>query len=96
MKIHFLLFTLIATVAGLGCNDVPADGHLIVPDGTTTIDDNAFEECSALKSVVIPDSVTTINFNAFANCDALKSIVIPDSVTTIGDYAFYFCPSLAL
>ena len=62
-----------------------------IPDGVTTIGENAFYKCSSLTSVTIPDSVTTIGERAFLDCSSLTSVTIGDSVTTIGDRAFYEC-----
>ena len=94
MKIHFLLFTLIATVVGLGCNDVPADGHLIVPDGTTTIENSAFANCNALKSIKLPNSVTTIEVSAFSQCRELVNVTLGNGITDIKKTAFYYCSAL--
>lgn len=55
------------------------------------IGDNAFCDCSGLRSITIPESVTSIGSFAFANCTDLTSVTIPESVTTIGDYAFRKC-----
>ena len=44
-----------------------------IPDGVTTIGNNAFETCSNLTSVSIPESVTTINYQAFC-CENLTSV----------------------
>ena len=61
---------------------------VVIPDGVTSIGNEAFWGCSSLRSIVIPDSVTSIGWGAFAGCSSLKSIVIPDSVTSIGRHAF--------
>lgn len=66
----------------------------VVPEGTTSIPDNMFNECGGLKTVTIPDSVTSIGNNAFYNCQNLTNIAIPNSVTSIGDMAFTQCFSL--
>jgi len=47
-----------------------------VPDGVTSIGDNAFYSCRALTNVTIPSSVTSIGVNAFNNCTALETITI--------------------
>ena len=65
-----------------------------IPDSITSIENNAFRNCTSLISVTIPDSVTTIRNHAFYCCTSLTSITIPDSVTSIGQYAFYGCKSL--
>ena len=65
-----------------------------IPEGITSIGNNAFWGCSSLESIVIPESVTSIGDWAFCDCSSLTSIVIPKSVTSIGDYAFAECASL--
>ena len=71
-----------------GCNST------IIPDGITSIYNDAFYACNALESVVIPAGVTSIGSSVFGDCTALKSIVIPESVTEIGQSAFYGCSAL--
>lgn len=74
-----------------------ADTHvteIIIPDGTTRIEDSLFEGCKYLTSVTIPNSVKVIDEDAFSGCISLKSIDIPDSVTSIGRWAFSFCTAL--
>lgn len=63
---------------------------LIIPEGTTTIADNAYRGTN-YKCVAIPNSVTSIGLQSFDHCRFLTSITIPDSVTSIGDYAFSNC-----
>ena len=65
-----------------------------IPEGVTSIGDNAFYGCSNLQSITIPDSVTTIGKEAFSMCYKLQSITIPDSVTSIGDEALGDCDNL--
>ena len=60
----------------------------------TSIGENAFYNCSRLRSVTIPNSVTSIGRSAFSGCTGLTSIVIGNSVTSIGEYAFSGCKSL--
>ena len=69
------------------------DDLLIIPEGTTTIADSAYQNAN-YKCVVIPDSVTSIGNRAFSACGSLTSVTIPNSVTSIGNYAFSACGSL--
>ena len=75
--------------------DIPADGHVKIPDGVTTIGLSAFEECRSLTSVTIPEGVTEIEVWAFAGCKSLTSVTIPEGVTSIGKNVFRGCTSLA-
>jgi hypothetical protein len=64
-----------------------------IPNGVTSIGENAFSYC-AFTSIVIPDGVTTIGNGAFVGCESLTSVTIPNSVTSIGGGAFQDCVSL--
>ncbi len=65
-----------------------------IPQGVTSIGEDAFTDHKRLASIIIPDSVTSIGNCAFAYCEGLTSITIPNSVTSIGDNAFEGCESL--
>lgn len=65
-----------------------------IPDWVTTIESDAFENCTSLEYIHIPNSVTVIDSNAFERCTSLEYIHIPNSVTTIGYQAFQECTSL--
>ena len=68
--------------------------EFIIPNGVTSIRENAFSGCSSLTSVTIPDSVTSIGKSVFYKCSSLTSVIIGDSVTSIGNDAFFGCSSL--
>ena len=70
------------------------DESYVVPEGTVTIKDAAFLNCSGLTSIVIPKGMLSIGVGAFQNCAALNSIVIPGSVKSIESNAFVGCSSL--
>ena len=68
--------------------------NVVLPNGITSIGDDAFSSCHRLTGLIIPEGVTSIGNYAFWYCSSLTSITIPDSVTSIGDYAFNYCSSL--
>jgi hypothetical protein len=61
-------------------------GDYLVPNGTTTIGESAFDYCLGLKSVTFPESVTNIGKNAFWWCTNLTGMYFegnaPTSVST--------------
>jgi hypothetical protein len=61
----------------------------------TTINQGAFQGCSALASITIPTGVTTIGMSVFQGCSALASVTIPTGLVTISDSAFQGCSALA-
>ena len=63
---------------------------LILPNGITSIGDEAFRECKGLQKITLPNSLVSIGEGAFRDCP-FQEIVIPDSVTTIGNNAFHDC-----
>ena len=71
--------------------NMPPNSRIIIEDGTVSIADGVFEDCSNLTSIVIPNSVTHIGQNAFLYCSGLTSIDIPNSVTYIEHDAFHGC-----
>lgn len=65
-----------------------------IPNGVTSIGDDAFSYQDGLSSVTIPNSITSIGSGAFYNCKGLTSVTIPSSVTSIGSSAFNGCKGL--
>ncbi len=65
--------------------------EVVLPNGITSIGDDAFNNCDSLTSITIPDSVTSIGDYAFYKCNSLTKITIGSGVTSIGDYAFDDC-----
>ena len=68
-------------------------GNLTIPNSVTTIEREAFSNCTELKgSLTLSNSLKTIGNKAFYNCNRLNgSLTIPNTVTTIGIAAFGLC-----
>lgn len=62
--------------------------------GLTTLDENAFADCTRLTTVKLPKGLKRIGANAFANCRSLKTLQLPDELTEIGAGAFQDCRAL--
>ena len=68
--------------------------NVVIPNGVTSIGNDAFKYHFNLKSIILPNSVKSIGDNAFKECESLKSINVPHSITSIGEAAFDGCSNL--
>ncbi len=60
---------------------------IIMPEGITTIGDEAFKGCSELKIVSIPSTVTHIGKEVFASCRSIETFTIAkDNPNYISEY----------
>ena len=55
---------------------------VFIPEGTTTIAEEAFKSCEVIKEVVTPNSVTEIQPKAFMDCSRLKKATIVSNSAT--------------
>ena len=87
--------TSIGNYAFYDCGDGSGEVEmtLILSDNLTTIGENAFFSCEALKSLTLPSSLKLIGGSAFSSA-SIVSIVIPESIDSIGDSAFENCKKL--
>lgn len=84
------------SVWGIG---TATDTNIIIPstyNGKPVIEiyENAFKDCTNIKSVSIPSSVLEISTNAFSGCTSLETVSIAEGLTNIYSKAFYNCDSL--
>ena len=68
--------------------------NVIIPDGVTSIANNAFSGCESLTGISIPDSVISIGENAFNGCTSLTDVRLPKDLTEISYGMFMGCSSL--
>ncbi|MCR5608444.1 MAG: leucine-rich repeat protein [Lachnospiraceae bacterium] len=67
--------------------------EIIFPTSIETIGNNAFSNCSKLKSIVLPEGITSIGSSAFY-ASAIESIKLPSTLTQIQEEAFENCKNL--
>ncbi len=68
--------------------------QISIPDTVTTIESNAFENCSKLTSLALPKNLNSYGFRAFAGCSSITSITIPRKVVSANGFAFEDCIGL--
>ena len=73
---------------------IDENGHAVIPEGATRIDDYAFLQCDKLVSVSIPNTIEEIGEGAFGSCKNLISITLPSSLGFIEEAAFFGCKGL--
>ena len=54
--------------------------EVVLPDGITTIGNQAFRSCFKMESINLPLGITSIGASAFSYCSALKTVTIPGTV----------------
>ena len=67
--------------------------ELVIPPGTSTISNGAFQGLTHITAVTLPRGVVSIGDYAFQGC-RFTSIILPRTVTTIGCCAFNNCSGL--
>jgi hypothetical protein len=70
-------------------------GSYAIPASVTTIDRNAFRDCSQLTEVTIGNGVTSIYASAFAGCSGLTNMALPAGISQIASELFSGCTNLA-
>ena len=68
--------------------------EVTIPEGVTSIEYNAFYNCTSIKKIVIPEGVKEIGSWAFSNCSNLVGVTVPESIEKVGKQPFYNTPWL--
>jgi hypothetical protein len=79
--------------AAKNCRNIES---VVISDSVTEIGDEAFYNCTALKSVLFGNApIKRIGSRAFYSCNALPSVCLPNETEEIGAEAFAKCDALA-
>jgi len=67
---------------------------VVIPNTVTSIEANAFLDCSSVKEIIISSSITTLSTAFLSGCYMIRKVIVPSSVTTIGATIFNNCSRL--
>lgn len=65
--------------------------HIVISEGITEIQENAFKYCTNLQRVDIPSTVQTIGSYAFSYCLNLEFVSLPEGITVLKEGLFDKC-----
>ncbi|WP_290994418.1 leucine-rich repeat protein [Gordonibacter sp.] len=68
--------------------------YVEIPEGVTTLEQNALAGNMSLKSLTIPNSVTSLGEGLFLYNCALRQVTLGQGVTALPDYLFDSCTAL--
>ena len=68
--------------------------ELVIPEGVTYINKEAFLDNPNITKMVFPESLRKINESVLAKCDNLETVVLSTKLDTIESYAFEDCDNL--
>lgn len=87
--------TIPSTITAIGNGAFAETGlkNIVIPEGVTSIELQAFENCQNLKSVTLPQSLKKLGYHVFAN-SGLTSVVIPEGITYLPQGTFNGCKNL--
>ncbi len=72
----------------------PAASVVSINSGATSIQEEAFEGNTNLRTVSLSTNMKTVGAYAFRDCSYMYSVNLPDSVTSVGKGAFSGCEAL--
>lgn len=65
-----------------------------IPSKCEKICENAFSNCTKLKTITLSNTLTEIGNYAFNNCESLTSFTIPDTIIKLGEGIFAGCKNI--
>lgn len=87
-------------ITGYTCQPENLPSHLVIPDQIggktiTTINQNVFADCNAIKSVSFPKTLISVQPYAFRNCRELQAVEFADGGTQCYSTIFDQCKKLS-
>lgn len=79
-------------ISGVKCYRIK---RVVIPEGVTRIEDEAFGDCDCLEEISLPSSLRQLGKAAFKGCKSLRELFLPDGIEQVGEGAFEGCSSLA-
>ena len=68
-----------------GCKNIK---QVVIPEGITTLGDNAFLNATGIKAVQLPSTLKKLGDYVFFGCKALVSVTFAEGLQEISNYAF--------
>lgn len=68
--------------------EVKGAGDTDLNSSLTSIGEQTFEGCAALRTLILPNAMKNIPARAYYGCELVENLLIPAQVETIGDEAF--------
>ena len=93
---RFIIAMRVTAIGGYAFADCETLASITVPGSVKTIENNAFDGCTNLRSVKLGDGVEEIGQWVFSYCSSLRKVTFPGSVVSIADNAFYKSGSVKL
>lgn len=63
-------------------------------DEDNVIPEEAFKNCTNLKSIILPQKTLALGYESFENCTNLSDITLPEQITTFSGSVFWGCEKL--
>lgn len=62
--------------------------EMAIPEGVTSLGNEAFSNCKQLTSLTLPNTLTRFGHNMFSHCDSLIALYLPNHITSLGTNTF--------
>lgn len=96
--LHFLISSFYGTakekILEINGDPFPSTSELVIPEGVTSIPNEAFRYFSNVTKIKLPKSLETISDGNFSGYTYLTEITVPSTMSSVGSGAFRDCTAL--